>query len=866
MSVSRREFLAGGAGVLAPGGQPAILASARKTDSGCSEQTFDGALNQHSRRRFKGAQLDNIKFPLGGIGAGMICLEGAGSISSVSIRSRPELLNEPCLFATVNVLGAGTRILEGPIPRHKILHQRLSGEGGAGMTYGFPRYAEAEFTAEFPFAEVRLSDEAMPIAARIVGWSPFEPLDADNSSLPFAALEYELTNTAEVASEGLFAFHARNFIADQLLTAEKDGRHGIRKLDNGVAVWAEGSSDGNHLGGALAVEIDHPDVKAGGWWRGGTVDSLRMVWRGAQGDTLARFGLGTDEKPAPGASLFVPLRLEPGKSRIVRVRIAWHAPESRLRAGDDPANALQTKDYHGFETYRPWYMSRFANIDESSAAWRNRYDELRSRAVRFKDCLFSTSLPAEVLEAVAANLSIFKSPTMLRQVDGRFWGWEGVDEEGGNGFGSCTHVWNYAQAMAHLFPTLERTMRESETHELLDADGHQNCRLPLPIRKPVRTSEQFEQMSFSSATPDGQLGSIVRTFRDWRISGDTVWLRSLWPKLRASLDFCIRTWDPHRRGWLERPRLNTYDILFWQPDIRDSSLYLAALQAITLMANALGEECADYARLLKSSAERLNTQLFNGEYFQQLPWAPHDIDAQDADTLRKSTDTPEGLAVINREGPPYQYGRGCMTDGLVGEWLAQLCGIGPLLDPEKVRKHLAAVFRHNFRATLADHVNPGRPKYALGREAGTLLCTWPRGGEPSFPFTYSTEVWSGLEYEAASHLIMAGMVEEGLTLVRACRARHDGTVRNPFDDFEAGRWYARSMACYALLQALSGVRLDRINGTLYLHPAWVGDFQAFFCTASGYGLVGVKDGRPFVDVVSGTIPYDRIDYRQAIRT
>ena len=108
-----------------------------------------------------------------------------------------------------------------------------------------------------------------------------------------------------------------------------------------------------------------------------------------------------------------------------------------------------------------------------------------------------------------------------------------------------------------------------------------------------------------------------------------------------------------------------------------------------------------------------------------------------------------------------------------------------------------------------------------------------------------------------------GLVDEGLEIVRACRARYDGRVRNPFDEYEWGHWYARAMASYALLEALSGARFDAVEKILYLKPRLKGDFRSFLSTASGYGTVGVKDGRPFVSVVAGTIPYARIDYSPA---
>ena len=143
------------------------------------------------------------------------------------------------------------------------------------------------------------------------------------------------------------------------------------------------------------------------------------------------------------------------------------------------------------------------------------------------------------------------------------------------------------------------------------------------------------------------------------------------------------------------------------------------------------------------------------------------------------------------------------------------------------------------------------------------LCSWPHDDAPSLPFVYSNEVWTGIEYQVASHLIMMGAVEEGLQIVRACRDRYDGRVRNPFNEYECGHWYARAMASYGLLQALSGARYDAVEKVLYLRPTVKGDFRSFLSTEGGYGTVGVRDGKPFLDVQSGTIDVTRIDYEPA---
>jgi hypothetical protein len=219
--------------------------------------------------------------------------------------------------------------------------------------------------------------------------------------------------------------------------------------------------------------------------------------------------------------------------------------------------------------------------------------------------------------------------------------------------------------------------------------------------------------------------------------------------------------------------------------------------------------------------------------------------------------------LLENEGPKYQYGTGCLSDGVLGAWFATVCGLEPVLDQEKVASHLRAVHSYNLKKDLSNHADPQRPGYALGAEGGLLLCTWPKGGALSLPFVYSNEVWTGIEYQAASHMIASGLVDEGLDVVRTCGARYDGRVRNPFDQYECGHWYARAMASYALLQAFSGARYDAVSKTLYLKPVISGDFRSFLSTATGFGTVGVKNGKPFLEVTSGTIPCQKIEYASA---
>ena len=695
-----------------------------------------------------------------------------------------------------------------------------------------------------------MHDPDVPLEVEICGWSPFEPGNADAASLPVAALEYRFINRSASEVQAVFSWNALNFMAvsGSRRTASPtaaDKPPAVSAIPGGFVLSSGSNPEAPQDEAAFAAAVSDPNVKVNhAWFRGGWFDSLTMAWKDiAQGACYDRPPI-TEGSPSPGGTLFVPLTIAAGGTQTVVLRLSWYAGQTSLRVGKDAEPAPQSG------TYRPWYAGKFHDIGEVTTYWHDHYDELRQASERFSDCFYDSTLPPEVIDAVAANLTILKSPTVLRQEDGRLWAWEGCNDRAGCCAGSCTHVWNYAQALPHLFPALERTLRETEFGPSQDDRGHQQFRSALPIR-PV--AHDFH------AAADGQLGGILKVHRDWRIGGDTQWLRGLWPKVKASLDYCIEVWDPGHKGWLEEPHHNTYDIEFWGPDGMCTSFYLAALRAAERMGQALGEDVSRYTAILQQGLRRTEEELFNGEYFiQKIEWK--NLQAKNPLEISSMVGaySPEARTLLEQEGPKYQYGTGCLSDGVLGAWLARVSGVGPVLDPQKEASHVKAVHRYNLKRDLTSHANPQRPSYACGREGGLLLCTWPQGGELSLPFVYSNEVWTGIEYQVASHLMLLGMVEEGLEIVRFCRDRYDGRVRNPFNEYECGHWYARAMSSYALLQGLSGARYDAVEKILYLQPSMRGDFRCFLSTATGYGTVGVKDGQPFLEVKSGAIEVQSI--------
>ncbi len=830
------------------------------TDPGASTRSFNGT--------YENEYLNRIAFPMGGIGTGMICLQGTGGISHVSVRNKPDIFNEPFMFAAISVMGLenGAKVLEGQVPGWKLFGLAGSGNGNARGVSGYPHFEKASFQCRFPFATVELQDDDIPLDVSLTGWSPFIPGDADNSSLPVASVEYTFKNTSNQKIQALFSYHAENFM--RMETIDEWGRRyntegSISGIRNGFLLEQSCQPDKPHYKGDFAVFTDHKNTVTDlAWFRGGWFDARTMIWKDLSEFT---FEEDTTTVGSQGASIYVPLDLEPGEEETVRLQMAWYVPHSELRTGPAPTDEELKQAEEtvcdpstgccptgtGDLYYEPWYAGRFKDINDLVKKWTSGYEELRSASQLFSDAFYTSSLPDEVLEAVAANLTILKSPTVLRQKDGNLWAWEGCHDNSGCCAGSCTHVWNYAQAIPHLFPDLERTLRETEFTVSQDLSGHQTFRSLIPIRE---VGHEFH------AASDGQLGGIMKMHREWKISGDTDWMKELLPSVKSSLDYCINVWDPGRKGVLEEPHHNTYDIEFWGPDGMCTSFYLGALSAFINMGEAADLDVSEYQEIFQKGKTYMENELYNGEYFiQEVKWQglkspdPTKVEIQSYGEQY----SPEALALLKKEGPKYQYGNGCISDGVLGNWIGEMSFIDNFLDEKKIRSHLVSIHKYNFKTDLSDHVNPQRPGYANGYEGGLLLCSWPKGDEPSLPFVYSNEVWTGIEYQVASHLMIAGEVEKGLEIVRAARKRYDGRIRNPFNEFECGHWYARAMSSYGMIQGLTGLTYDAVQRKMKIDSRVGDDFTCFVCTRSGWGNLRSED-----NVIALKVEYGYLDLKE----
>jgi len=282
--------------------------------------------------------------------------------------------------------------------------------------------------------------------------------------------------------------------------------------------------------------------------------------------------------------------------------------------------------------------------------------------------------------------------------------------------------------------------------------------------------------------------------------------------------------------------------------------YLGALTAAIKMGDVLKDDVTQYRDLLTKGIQFFETELYDGEYFyQKITTKGLNAEFKPLDASSNGKGYSDIVEMLNTEGPKYQYGTGCLSDGILGFWMARVCGLDEIINVEKIKSNLNAIHKYNLKYDLTDHSNPQRPAFAVGKDGGLLLCTWPKGGALSIPFVYSDEVWTGIEYQVASHLMFEGMVEKGLDIVRVCRNRYDGTIRNPFNEYECGHWYARALSSYGLIQGLTGIRYDSVEKTLYIDSNVGNNFRSFLATASGFGTFGLKNGKPFIEMKMGNL-------------
>ncbi len=809
---------------------------------------------------YSGDYTREISFPLGGIGTGCIGLGGNGRLIDWEIFNRPNKGSYNGFSHFAVRVQRGDEVIDARVLNSDFLGSHMGEpERNAFAGFGFgpsrhtlagmPHFRDATFTGTFPLARLEFGDDTFPGQVSVNAFNPFIPLNDHDSGIPAAFFEIEVCNTTdEVLTYGVAGTVANPLPGPQVHRVTRDGEGcALHLRSNGVEEHEIGY-------GELTLATDTADTAAQRYWfRGGWRDNIEIYWR----DLTTPGPLPERSYPEAAAgdgnhgTLMAPLCLKAGETGRVRFVIAWHFPNCErywTKGAEENDCGCATGECSQKKSWRNYYATLWADSAASAAYALTEWNRLERDTRLFRDTLFTSTLPVSVIDAVSANISILKTPTVLRLEDGTFYGWEGCCATAGCCEGSCTHVWNYAQALPFLFPNLERSMREADYRYNLRSDGGMPFRLQLPMGAP---------RSRFRPCPDGQLGGALKVYRDWKISGDTNWLRSLWPAVKASLQYAWSAdnedrWDPERTGVLHGRQHHTLDHELFGPNSWLTGFYLGALKAGAEMAAALGEEdtAEEYRALFERGRTWVEANLFNGDYYGQQ------IDLKDQRLIEAFDKDGEALGHywnVEHGEIKYQIGAGCAIDQVLAQWHADLYGLGEIFKRARVRSALAAVYRHNFKPAMRIEANTWR-LFALNDEAGVVICSWPKGvRRPAIPLPYAPETMTGFEYAAAGAMIQNGLVEEGLTVVKAVRDRYDGRRRNPWNEIECGSNYARAMASFALLHAFSGFSFDMTRGMIGFRPVVSGDFRGFWSLGQAWGELGRRGQKAHISVHYGQL-------------
>lgn len=787
----------------------------------------------------------NIALPLGGIGTGTVSLGGRGELRDWQIMNRPGIgfstvldgNNAPffAIYAKPQGKEAMTKALLGPMHPSEYQHY----EGRSVNHHGLPRFESASFDAAYPFGQVNLSDNSMPVSVKIKGFNPMVPGNTPTSSIPIAVLQYEITNTGHVPMEIAVSGTMRNFIG---VDGSKTSRNwkgdlipiGAQKNMNiykreagvqGIYMTSDGVAKDDAAWGTIALTT--PDNEQVTYRRSSTPNE----WENAVldfWDDFSNDGVLTDkEKMAddnPMASLAVKKIVPAQSTSTYTFYITWHFP-NRLDWND------AFNPNHQGKVVGNYYTTQYANawdVITKEAAKMRTYEQ---QTIDFVQAFISSDLPEVVKEAALFNLSTLRSQTVFRIPSGHMLGWEGIMDQYGSCFGSCTHVWNYETATSFLYGDLAQTMRDVEFTYGTKADGKMRNRVMIPLEVNATTDDL--------AAADGQMGTIMRFYRDWMLSGDLAFLQKHWSKVKAAMAYAWIPggWDANQDGVQEGKQHNTMDVDYYGPNPQMQFWYFGALKACEQMALAMNDKafavkCAD---IFKKGSAWVDQHLFNGAYYEH-----------------KITD-PKTFAFLNMADsnvqiPKYQLGSGCLVDQLVGQYMAHVCGLGYLAKKENVQTTLATIMKNNYKTSFENTFNNMR-SYVMGQDAGLIMASWPKG-RLKVPFPYFAESMTGFEYVAAVGMLYEGQIEEGLQCITSIRRRFDGEKRNPFDEPECGHHYARAMASWSATLALSGFQYNapQKSFTITSKPG-----TYFWSNGYAWGTCQVSDKSATLKVMHGSI-------------
>ena len=820
-----------------------------------SAQTTDWPVLKHYEGRF----LYKIAMPVGGIGTGNISIGGNGQWKDVEIMNRPGIgfygasspKLAPCfLIFTSDASGEKkAKALTGSVPPSEYQGQ----QGSEAPNNGFPRFASATFDVAYPFAVVNLEDETMPVSVKARVFNPYIPADAEASGIPIAVIRYSIKNKTDKPLDVAVAGSLDNFIGmdgskvefssfDRTINAygAKKNKNAFKQTPTlaGIYMTSEGVDKNDAAWGTIALtttEVNkgytisyRTELDPKGW-----NSDVNDLWDDFSDDGAFRDTVFAEKKDIPHAALSIKCKLVPGETKELQFLLTWDFPNRK--SWDEKA------------TIGNYYSTLYNDAWDVAEKTLPYLTSLENKSLEFVKLFVQSDYPEVMKEAALFNSSTLRCQTTFRAKDGNFFGWEGVFNAIGSCYGNCTHVWNYEQATAFLFGSLAKKMREIEYHYGLNENsGLMSFRVSLPLNK---------DSNWKVAAADGQMGTIMKIYREWQMSGDNELLISNWPLIKKALSFAWIPggWDADQDGVMEGCQHNTMDIEYFGPNPEIEFWYLGALKAAAAMAaymndRAFEEQCR---KLFTNGSHWVDAHMYNGEYYVQLI-------RPIADKSKIAFGLMAGMGAKDFNNPDFQIGEGCLVDQLVGQYMAHICGLGWLADSSHEKKTMESIWKYNYIKSFENQFNNMRT-YGLGNESGLVLTAYPDPSKrPKIPLSYCSEAWTGLEYTAATEMIYNNMNEEAIKTITNVRNRYDGWKRNPFNEEECGNHYARAMASWATIVAWSRFHYSAVDEKFSI-TSRPGNY--FWSDGYSWGNVQVNGKKLSIAVHFGSLKLKKVEIK-----
>jgi len=539
-------------------------------------------------------------------------------------------------------------------------------------------------------------------------------------------------------------------------------------------------------------------------------DIPAAIFSGSENDLEATAPFGRRIVGAVGRKMTI----APGEEVETAFVLGWFFP-GLLRSSLGPL--------HGVNELRRSHSNRFKSAADVVRYVSDNFERLTGQTRLWHETWYDSTLPFWFLDRTFASICALATNTCYQFHSGRFYAFEGVY----CCQGTCQHVWNYAQALARVFPQLERDLRQRTD---FGTAWHDNGAI------------DYRGECARHVAHDGQCGVILRAWREHQMSADDACLKATWPRIRKSVEYLIGV-DADENGLIEGEQYNTLDASWFGPMAWISSFYLAALRAGESMATVVGDSAfaARCRRIAERGSRELIAQLFNGEYFIHKPDPKHP----------DATNTNDG----------------CHIDQLMGQAWAFQVGLPRVVPATEARSALEAIWKYNFTPDVGPFrdrsVIKGGRWYAMPGEGGVVMTTFPRGGaekaagKGGFGF-YFNEVWTGQEHQLAAHMLWEGLTDYAMVITRILHDRHHASRRNPYNEVECSDHYARAMSSYGTFLAACGFEYNGPEGHLGFAPRFGRDsFKAAFTSAEGWGTFEQRRD-PSAQAQSITIRYGRL--------